>query len=296
MANCVFCKQKSSAYSIPVFNQILFGALLFLIITGYGCRNNTNSVPYGINQEAGNYADVNGIKLYYEIYGKGEPLVLLHGNGGSINAGRAQIAFFSKHYQVIAVDSRGQGKSNDTSDSLTYDEMASDLNGLLNHLHIDSAYIIGHSDGGIIGLITAFRYPKKVKMLAAMSPNIRPDSVVLYSKVAEESSKIMMLYEDSLKAGFKNITNKAKLLRLMQYHPHILSAELSAIKAPVMLLCGDRDVIQLSHIIEIFRAIPKSNLDVLPGSTHFAPRENPEMYNESINRFFTKPFSMPDSF
>jgi len=296
MFNFLSFRQKSSGYFLKGLHPAFWGALLLFIIAGSACHKKTKPVQYGRNQEAGNYADVNGIKLYYEIYGQGEPLVLLHGNGASISAGREQIAFFSKYYQVIAVDSRGQGKSDDNSDSLTYDQMASDLNGLLNHLHIDSAYIIGHSDGGIIGLITAIRYPKKIKMLAAMSPNIRPDSMVLYSKVADESSKMLMVYKDSLKAGFKHLANKVKLLRLMQFHPHISSAELSSIKAPVMLLCGDRDVIQLSHIIEIFRAIPKSNLCVLPGSTHFAPRKNSELYNESINRFFTKPFSMPDSY
>jgi len=293
MAYFLFFKQKNLRI-FSVFNSVFFFVLIF--IAGYGCRNDKKPVEYGRNQEAGKYADVNGIKLYYEIYGKGEPLVLLHGNGASINAGREQIAFFSKNYKVIAVDSRGQGKSNDNSDSLTYDLMAADLNALLTHLKIDSAFIIGHSDGGIIGLITAIRYPKKVKMLAAMSPNIRPDSMVLYPKVAEESSKMLMVYEDSLKAGFKQIASKLKLLRLMQYHPHILETELAAIKAPVMMLCGDRDVIQLSHIIEIFRAIPKSNLCVLPGSTHFAPRKNPELYNETISSFFSRPFSMPDSY
>jgi len=296
MANFLFYKQKSSVFFLPDFNPTFFFALLLLIVAGSACRINTKPVQFGRNQEAGNYADVNGIKLYYEIYGKGEPLVLLHGNGGSINAGREQITFFSKHYQVIAVDSRGQGKSNDDSDSLTYDLMASDLNSLLNYLQIDSAYVIGHSDGGIIGLITAIHYPKKVKMLAAMSPNIRPDSMVLYSKVAEESSKMWMIYQDSLKAGFNPLANKVKLLRLMQYHPHLSVGELSSIKAPVMLLCGDRDVIQLSHIIEIFRAIPKSNLCVLPASTHFAPRQNAKIYNENIYVFFTRPFSMPDSY
>lgn len=296
MANFIFYKQKSYGFFFCFFYPTFFSVFLFLIIAGSGCRNNTKPSQFGRNREAGNYANVNGIKLYYEVYGKGEPLVLLHGNGGSINAGSKQIDFFSKYFQVIAVDSRGQGKSNDNTDSLTYDGMAADLNGLLDQLKIDSAYIIGHSDGGIIGLITAIRYPKKVKMLAAMSPNIRPDSMVLYSKVAEESSKMLKIYEDSLNAGFQPVANKVKLLRLMQYHPHISKAELSAIQAPVLLLCGDRDVIQLSHIIEIFRAIPKSNLCVLPGSTHFAPWGNPELYNESINRFFTKPFSMPDSY
>lgn len=156
---------------------------------------------YGDNTEAGHYAAVNGIKIHYEVYGNGEPLVLLHGNGGSIKSVREQIPFFSKHFKVIAVDSRAQGKTNDDGDSLTYDLMAADLNGLLDYLKIDSARIIGYSDGGIIGLVTAFRYPKKVKMLATVSPNIRPDSAVLYPAVEADGIKTLAKYEDSLKAG-----------------------------------------------------------------------------------------------
>jgi pimeloyl-ACP methyl ester carboxylesterase len=296
MVNIYFIFKQLERDGKLYFSFLKITCLLLLIISGFGCRNNQQPVAYGKNMEAGKYADVNGIKMYYEIYGQGEPLVLLHGNGGSINAGRQQIAFFSKNYKVIAVDSRGQGNTNDNSDSLSYDAMAADLNGLLNQLKIDSAYIIGQSDGAIIGLITAFRYPKKVKMLAAMAPNIRPDSAVLYTTVAEQGAKELAKYEDSLKAGFKEVMRKVKLLRLMQYHPHISTSELGAIKSPVMVMCGDRDVVRLSHIIEIFRAIPKSNLCVLPGSTHFALRKNPDVFNETIYHFFTKPFSMPDSY
>ncbi len=279
-----------------VFFSVAYFFVLIFLFTIYGCLNNKKPVVHGENTEAGNYAEVNGIKMYYEIYGQGEPLVLIHGNGGSIFEVREQIAFFSKHFKVIAADSRGHGKSTDNSGPLTYDSIAADLNGLLDHLHLDSAYIIGQSDGAIIGLITAYRYPGKVKMLAAMAPNIRPDSAVLYPKVEEQGAKKLARYEDSLKAGFKEVIPQLKMLRMMQYHPHISTADLAAIKAPVMVMCGDRDVIRLSHIIEIFRAIPKSNLCVLPGSTHFALQKNPEIFNESIYRFFSRPFMMPDSY
>jgi pimeloyl-ACP methyl ester carboxylesterase len=253
-------------------------------------------VTYGDNSVAGNYADVNGIKIYYETYGKGEPIVLLHGNGGSIGSMRNQVAYFSKHYKVIAIDSRAQGKSNDIGDSLTYDELAADVNVLMDKLKIDSAYMIGQSDGAIVGLIVASKYPAKVKMLAAMAPNIRPDSAVLYPQVEEDGKKEFIAFRDSLQSGHKEVAGRLKLLRLMQYHPHITASDLAAIKAPVMVMCGDRDVIQLSHIIEIFRGIPRSHLCVLPGSTHGALRQNAKVFNETIQHFFTTPFDMPNSF
>ena len=278
----------------------LISCLIVLALTCVGCKEKQQQQPtplhYGDNSAAGNYANINGIKLYYEIYGEGAPLVLIHGNGGSISSMREQIGFFSKHYKVIAVDSRAQGKTNDNGDSLTYDMIASDLNALLDNLKIDSAYMIGQSDGAIVGLIMGYQYPAKVKMLAAMAPNIRPDSVVLYPTVEEEGKKQFASFEDSLKSGHKEIMGKLKLLRLMQYHPHITASNLAAIKAPVMIMCGDRDLIQLPHIIEIFRGIPKSNLCVLPGSTHFALRQNAKVFNETIERFFSTPFKMPNSF
>ena len=82
----------------------------------------------------------------------------------------------------------------------------------------------------------------------------------------------------------------------MQFHPHISLTELASIQAPVLIMCGDRDLVKLSHIDEIFRAIPRSNLCVLPGSTHAALRQNANLFNETIDRFFTKPFIMPNSF
>jgi len=273
---------------------------LFLLSTIISCTFYLalaqNSAPaYGNNPEAGKYAPVNGIRMYYEIYGEGKPLLLIHGNGGSVFSSREQIPFFSKYYKVIALESRGQGKTNDNSDSLTYDQMADDINAFLDFLKIDSAYIFGQSDGAILGLILAIRYPKKVKMLAAMAPNTRPDSAALYPTVITRHNNDAIRFADSVKLGYKEYIPKLKLVRLMQYHPHISTAELATIQAPVMIMSGDRDVITLSHIVEMFRAIPKSQLCVLPGSTHFALRQNAVVFNETIQRFFTKPFEMPKS-
>lgn len=128
----------------------------------------------------GKFAQVNGINMYYEVYGDGDPLLLIHGNGDDINAMRKQIAYFSEHYKVIAADSRGHGRTKNIGDSLTYTEMAADMNGFLGKLAIDSAYVIGQSDGAIIGLIMGYEFPRRVIKLAAMSPNIRPDSAVFH--------------------------------------------------------------------------------------------------------------------
>src|ERR1044071_5304011 len=119
-------------------------------------------IPYGENPAAGKYYDVRGIKMYCEIYGTGKPLLMIHGNGGSIKAFQHNIPYFAARYQVIVADSRAQGKSKDAGDALTFEMMADDEAALLDALHIDSAYVLGWSDGGINALLLAMRHPEKV--------------------------------------------------------------------------------------------------------------------------------------
>src|ERR1700756_2659358 len=116
----------------------LLYALLFSIVA---CGQ--QQIKYGGNPAAGKYYDVRGIKMYAETYGQGKPLLLIHGNGGSIEAFSKTIPYFSKKYKVIAVDSRAHGKSVDKKDSLSFEMMADDFAALLDKMHIASAYVIG---------------------------------------------------------------------------------------------------------------------------------------------------------
>ncbi len=120
-----------------------------------------SAVSYGHNKAAGKYYDIRGFKMYAEIYGQGKPLLIIHGNGGSINNFIYQIPYFAKKYKVIIADSRAQGKSADSGDSLSYEMMADDYAALLDVMKIDSAYVIGWSDGGINALYLLFAILKK---------------------------------------------------------------------------------------------------------------------------------------
>ena len=115
-----------------------------------------------------------GVTLYYEVYGAGEPLLMVHGNGGSIADLGAQIAHFRTRYKVIAMDSRDQGKSGDSPDKLTYEKMTDDLAALLDHLKVGPVNVLGWSDGGIEALLLGIRHPAKVKKIAAMAANLNP--------------------------------------------------------------------------------------------------------------------------
>src|SRR6266850_863197 len=152
--------------------------IIWLLIICH-CLHVHAQLQYGDNKAAGHYLTTRGIKLYYETYGQGDPLLMLHINGGSINVFSNQIPYFSKNYRVIAVDSRAQGKSADGKDSLTFEMMADDFNALLDSLHLDSCYVLGWSDGGISGLLLALRHPEKVKKLVVSGPNLWPDTTGL---------------------------------------------------------------------------------------------------------------------
>lgn len=245
------------------------------------------AIKYGDNREAGNYKTVNGIKLYYEVYGTGKPLILLHGNGGSIRSQGKRIEYFKKYFQVIAIDSRAHGKSIDsTTRSLTYTQMANDVNALLEVLKIDSAYVWGQSDGGILGLLLAIHNPSKVAKLATFGANIFPGK----SAVFDEIDQMVM---DTLKTT-KDFTTK-RLYSLLAYQPNITEKDLKKIKCPVLIMSGDRDAIRLEHSTKIFYAIENANFLVMPGATHFGSYEKPDLFNLVLSDFLSKPFSKTSS-
>ncbi len=245
------------------------------------CFQKTENL-YGNNPEKGHYESVNGIKLYYEMYGSGTPLVMLHGNGGSIEAFKNQIPFFEKKYKVIAIDSRLHGKSGGSPDTLSYVMIADDVSKLLDQLKIDSAFVLGWSDGGIDGLILAINHPEKVKALAVSGANIFSDSTSLpVSDIVGMKDVI---------SGKSTAPERDKTLnRMMLYQPDLKYSDLTRkIKCPVLVMAGDRDIIKPEHTVGIFQAIQKSELCIFPNSSHGALQEHPELFNSTVNNFFER--------
>ena len=249
---------------------------------------------YGKNEKAGKYINTRGVSLYYETYGKGEPLLIIHGNGGSINNFLYQIPYFSKSYQVIVADSRAQGKSVDTGDSLSYEMMTDDLNALLDTLHLDSCYVIGWSDGGINGLLMAMRHPDKVKKLAVTGANLWPDATAVDPFVFNWAMK----YYDSLKKipATPKIKNDLKLTRLLAYEPHITTEQLKKIKCATLVISGDHDVILPKHTFLIAESIARSYIWILPNSGHSTPIFYKDQFNEVVNNFFKTPYRKIEGF
>ena len=249
---------------------------------------NTNPLKYGNNPKAGKYLATRGIKMYYETYGKGEPLLLIHGNGGSIKDMKYQIEFFSKHYKVIVADNRAQGKTIDSAATLNYETMADDLNALLDSLKVKSAYVIGWSDGGIDGLLLAIHHPDKVKKLVATGANLIPDDAVLDPAgiaFINDSKKALMASKQD--AATKNTL---KLINMMALEPHISTADLQTISCPVFVIGGDADVIKPSHTVQIFEGIKQAYLWILPASGHATLQRYKEEFNAKVLNFFQKPY------
>jgi pimeloyl-ACP methyl ester carboxylesterase len=258
---------------------------------GLSIKAQTNPVgkgPYG-NNTVGKYYDIRGFKMYCEIYGEGDPLLIIHGNGGSISNFAENIPFFAKKYKVIIADSRSQGKSADPGDSLTYEMMADDYAALLTTLQIDSANVIGWSDGGINGLLLAIRHPEKVKKLAITGANLEPDTNAVFQEVWDIVDPVYQRLRNKT-SKTANEKNQWKLMRLLVEQPHIPLADLHKITCPALVIGGDHDVIREEHTMLIYHNIPKSYLWILPNSGHSTPVVYKDVFNATVNDFFQKPY------
>ncbi|HNY01604.1 MAG TPA: alpha/beta hydrolase [Bacteroidales bacterium] len=251
-----------------------------------GTAPGSPAVVIGDNPSAGRFVKIRGISLYYESYGSGRPLLLIHGNGGSIASMAGQVPFFSATYRVIAADSRAQGKSADPSDSLSYEMMADDMNALLEALHLDSACVIGWSDGGITGLLLAIRHPEKVRKLAVTGANIRPDTSAV--TLADIQGMIAEVKQMRAEKPSPEIKNRIKLTQMMIDQPTITRRQLQTIQCPVLVIGGDHDIIKPAHTLEIFQSLRKGSLWILPDSGHGTLIEHREDFNVQVNRFFKK--------
>jgi pimeloyl-ACP methyl ester carboxylesterase len=246
-------------------------------------------LPYGHNKAVGKYYNIRGFKMYCEVYGQGQPLLIIHGNHGSINNFVYQIPYFSKKYKVIVADSRAQGNSADKGDSLTYEMMADDYAALLDAMKIDSAYVIGWSDGGINGLLLAIRHPEKVKKLASTGANLVPDTTAVPQEIWDFALPTYTALKNKVNKNALE-KNEYKLYCLLAEQPHISLNQLQTIKCPTLVIGGDHDVIKEEHTMLIYKNIPKAYLWILPGSGHSTPVIYKDDFNKVVDRFFSSPY------
>jgi pimeloyl-ACP methyl ester carboxylesterase len=242
----------------------------------------SKSYSYGNNDSTGKYVSANGIKLYYEEYGDGPPLLLLHGNSESIQSFKLQIPELAKYYKVLAVDTRGQGKSTEDGKTYSYDLFAEDMNAFLNYLKLDSVNIVGWSDGGNTGLIMAMTFPKKVKRLITMGANVFIDNTVVDKWVFKELKKQLKELKSATSYADKN---RVRLINLLLTEPKHTFDNLKKITCPVLVLAGQKDIIKENHTKSIAENIKTSKLIIAKKETHYYPTENSVAFNATVLAF-----------
>jgi pimeloyl-ACP methyl ester carboxylesterase len=252
---------------------------------------------YGNNPHRGGYAEINGIRMYYEVYGQGEPMALIHGSGQDISAMRHQIDYFADKYRVVVADSRAHGKSGLGEGELTYVQMAEDWADLFRHLGLGPVNVVGWSDGGNIGLRMAVDHPEVIGKLAIMGANLQPDEsavqpwAVAWVKDATAEVDAMLAAGDTS----QDWTVQAEHLRLLREQPNMTLAELTTIQVPVLVMAGDRDVIRDEHTVLMYQHLPRAHLAIFPGETHYTPETSPELFNATVDRFMSNPYTRPDT-
>ena len=263
--------------------------LWFVLCTAAARAQAPESIPYDHNEAAGKFYDINGFKMYTEVYGSGPALLMIHGNNGDMSAFSKNVPYFATHYQVILADSRSQGRSLDPDHPLTFEMMADDYAALLDAMHISSAYVIGWSDGGINALLLAMRHPEKVKRLVSTGANLWPTADAFRPGLWDDEKKEYGagLHKDYATAKEKN---DRKLFLLDWQEPHITLAQLHTIQAPSLIMCGDHDLISIAHTVLIYQNIPHANLWVVPNSGHGTLREHTDDFNRLVDDFFAKPY------
>lgn len=221
------------------------------------------------------------ITLYYQEKGNKEPFILLHGNGENGSYFKNQIDYFSDRYRMIALDTRGHGKSPRGTEPFTIEQFSCDLYEFMVSLEISNAVILGFSDGANIAMKFAIKYPDKVKALILNGGNLNPKGVKRTTQIPIEIGyKIAKLFASKSTGAKKN----AEMLGLMVNEPNIEPNELSKITAPTLVICGSSDMIKESHTKEIAKNIPNARLSIIKGN-HFIANKRYAAFNKEVEDF-----------
>lgn len=240
--------------------------ILILIIMS----NLTNHIKA---QSEGNYTNVNGLKMYYEIHGEGFPLVLIHGGGSTIGTTFGRILpILAKSYKVIAVEMQAHGHTADIDRPLSFEQDADDIAGLLKQLNISKANIFGFSNGASTTLELAIRHPHLVNKIIVASTFYKKEGAQPWFFEAMKNATfegMPQLYKDAfLKINPDSnalFTMYERDVTRMQTFTDIKEEDIKAIQAPTLIICGDNDVLRPEHAVEMYRNMQHASLLIFPG-------------------------------
>ena len=234
------------------------------------------------------YAPVNGLSLYYEIHGSGEPLMLLHGGAVGIVMFGTNVAELAKNRKVIAVELQGHGRTADINRPLSFEAMADDIAGLMKYLGIEKADVLGYSLGGGVALQTTFRHPESVRKLVVVSTPFKrdgwyPEVLVAMSQLGPPAGERMK--QSPLNQVYPNVNWPVLFTKLgaLLKKDYDWSMEVAALKPQTMIVFADADAVRPAHIMEFYGLLgggqkdagldgsgrPADQLAILPGLTHY---------------------------
>lgn len=258
------------------------------------------------------YANVNGLKMYYEVYGQGKPIVLLHGAFMNIPMNWAHIIpLLAKDRKVIVTELQGHGRTRDIDREISYEGMADDVSGLLKYLKIDSADIVGYSMGGGVAFQFAVRHPEQVRRLVVLSGTYKHDGWWPEVEAMWPSFTADMFKGSPIEKQYDSLGNDpahfpvfVKKLMAADIKKYDWSKEVKNIKAPIFMAIGDADGVRYEHALELFRAkgggkmgdmfgMPKARLAIIPGTTHIGMMQRTSWLIPMITDFLDADLNAP---
>jgi pimeloyl-ACP methyl ester carboxylesterase len=241
----------------------------------------------------GDYVDIGPVHMWYEVRGAGEPLVLLHGGLDTNASWGAQIDTLAKHFRVVAPERRGHGHTPDVDGPVSYGVMADDTAAFIDTVVGTPVYMVGWSDGAIVGLLIALRRPDLVRKLVLIGGNADVSAYVPQFYQAARLPADSEVYHP-FRAVYDVVSPDgpdhwpvvfSKITAMWQTEPQIPLTDLEAIQARALVVVGDDDLITLEHTIALYRALRNAELAVVPGASHLSPMEKPDLVNHLLLEF-----------
>ena len=241
------------------------------------------------------YADVNGVHMYYEASGEGEPLVLLHGGFGGVHLFGGQVPALAERYRVLVPEQRGRGHTPDVEGPISYQILADDIVAFLERSVGEPAHLVGVSDGGIVGLLVAIQRPELLRKLVTVGANFHRDGLLGGSMWTDASpddaawARARQQYVAVSPDGPDHFAVVfAKLQRMWREEPTLTESDLARIPIPVLVMAADDDVVLHGHTVGLYEALAHGQLAVIPGASHGVFLEKPELVNRIVLDFLAE--------
>jgi pimeloyl-ACP methyl ester carboxylesterase len=242
----------------------------------------------------GEYANAGGVRTYYETHGEREPLVLLHGGFATAESWAMQIPALAERYRLYVPERRGHGRTPDVAGPMTYEMMAADTAAFLDAAGSGTAHLLGWSDGAVVGMLVALRRPELVRKLGVIGQYFNFDGQVPQframidywgSELPEELHEVYDRVSPDGPEHFPVVLEK--MMRMWREEPEIALPELARVGVPALVMQGDDDIVKVEHSAALADTLPDAQLAVIPGSSHLAPLEKPDLVNRLILEFLS---------